>query len=507
MSDTEDSRVASLGRKRRQIPDVLQSARDAEKRRKIDSNANFVALDSDDNSETVSEDRESGEVSSISINSSTHSDIPSKISNTATPQNNTSRSRKRDAHPSRAPDPSAATSRHGIDLEAVYPDTLQSLVREQLEKRDDFESVDAVLAEYSQANKPHCKQAQDCLQDFNHGYRKYLGEYSYADLKKLVKDTRAFYEPLEIDPAIKQLSKKIGVGERDFGAQLHAKCEEEPWKSCAEVVFDQLRAHKFHIKACRLLRNYLNESLIPEEDRPTNQPEIIEIYDDDDEEAAGDQQPAKQVSDGRNNVRLFELSEDELRDQALYANLTDPNDLVRCLSCGDRGHMEAACPANTCSHCRSDSHYSRACPSHQKCSRCRQRGHRSATCTRPSKMAGGIGDECDVCGERGHAEEECSGIWQTFKPTRDNVKVISEDDMAVGCYNCGRNTHWGDDCPALPDFVEDCITFDTWSGKNASRYIAGQGDVVASRNDAASAGQEGPGGMPAHQVAMLGEWA
>lgn len=506
MSDTEDSRVASLGRKRRQNPDVLQSAREAEKRRKIDTNANFVALDSDDNSETVSEDRESGEVSSI--NGSTHSGIPSGNIENKTPQNTISRSSKQDAHPSRAPDRSVATSRDAIDLDAVYPDTLQKFVREQLEERDDFESVDAVLAEYTQVNKPFRKQAQDCLQDFNHGFRKHLGEYSYADLKKLVQDTRAFYEPLEIDPAIKKLSKKIGAGERDLGAQLHAKCEEEPWKSSAEVVFDQLRTHKNHIKACRVLRNYLDKSLIPEEDRPITQPEIIEIDDDDDLETA-DQNNANQSFEGRNNVRLSELSEDELRDQALYANLTNPDDLVRCLSCGDRGHMEAACPANTCSHCGSKSHFSRTCPSHQKCKRCRQRGHRSATCSRPSKMAGGIGDECDVCGERGHAEEECSGIWTTFKPPRDNVKVIAEDQMAVACYNCGRTTHWGDDCPALPDFVEDFITFDTWSKKNASRYIAGRAEVVVPRNEAASARQENQnaGGMPAHQVAMLGEWA
>jgi hypothetical protein len=122
-------------------------------------------------------------------------------------------------------------------------------------------------------------------------------------------------------------------------------------------------------------------------------------------------------------------------------------------------------------------------------------------------MAGGIGDECDVCGERGHAEEECSGIWLTFKPKRDNVKVIAEDEMAVSCYNCGRSTHWGDDCPALPDFVADFITFDTWSKRNARRYIAGQAEVVIPRDEAASARQEMVGGMPAHQVAMLGEWA
>lgn len=498
MSDTEDSRAASLGRKRRQNPDVLQSAREAEKRRKLDSNANFVALDSDDNSETVSEDRESGEVSSI--NGSTHSNIPSE--NPDTPRNTTSHSPKHDAHPSRAPDPSAGTGRDAIDLDAVYPDTLQKFVREQLEERDDFGSVDAVLAEYSQANKPHRKQAHDCLHDINHGYRKYLGGYKYSDLKQLVQDSRAFSEPLKIDPAIKKLSKKIGAGERDFGAVLHAKCDEAPWKSCAEVAFDQLKTHKTHIKACRLLKNYLDKSLIPAEDRPTSKPEIIQIDDDETTNQVNDNEEV----DVRNNVHLSELSKEELRDQALYANLTDPADLVRCLSCGDRGHKQATCPANQCSHCRSKSHFSRACPSHQKCSRCRQRGHRSATCSRTSRQAGGIGDECDVCGERGHAEEECSGIWLTFKPTRGSVALIAEDEMAVSCYNCGRATHWGDDCPALPDFVADFITFDTWSKKNARRYIAGQAEVVIPHDDAASIGQEKAGGMPAHQVAMLGEW-
>jgi hypothetical protein len=239
MSDTEDSRVASLGRKRRQNPDVLQSAREAEKRRKLDNNANFVALDSDDNSETVSEDRESGEVSSV--DGSTRSDIPDEKSDV--PQDTKSRYPKHDEHPSRAPDPGPSTSQNVIDLDAVYPDTLQKFVRQQLEQRDDFESVEDVLAEYAQVNKPHRKQANDFLQDWNQGYAKHLNEYSYSELKGLVQNPTAFSEPLNIDPAIKKLSKKIGAGERDFGAILHAKCDEAPWKSRAEVAFDQLKAH------------------------------------------------------------------------------------------------------------------------------------------------------------------------------------------------------------------------------------------------------------------------
>jgi hypothetical protein len=81
--------------------------------------------------------------------------------------------------------------------------------------------------------------------------------------------------------------------------------------------------------------------------------------------------------------------------------------------------------------------------------------------------------------------------------------------MVVSCYNCGRATHWGDDCPALPDFVADFITFDTWSDKNARRYVLGRADVSGVQDDAVSVGQDNEhvGGMPQHQVAMLGEWA
>ena len=97
----------------------------------------------------------------------------------------------------------------------------------------------------------------------------------------------------------------------------------------------------------------------------------------------------------------------------------------------------------------------------------------------------------------------------TFKPTRGNLALVAEKEMVVSCYNCGRATHWGDDCPALPDFVADFITFDTWSDKNARRYVLGRADVGGMQDDAVSVGQDNErvGGMPQHQVAMLGEWA
>ena len=150
MSDTEDSRAASLGRKRHHNPDVIRSARDAEKRRKLDSNANFVALDSDDNSETISEDRESGEVSSV--DGSIHSAGPGE--NTDALADTKPRPQLRAEQPSRvsgsAPAPISSKSDGEIVIEAIYPDSFQKFVREQLEEPNKLDSVGAVLAEYNQ---------------------------------------------------------------------------------------------------------------------------------------------------------------------------------------------------------------------------------------------------------------------------------------------------------------------------------------------------------------------
>jgi hypothetical protein len=512
MSDTEDSRAASLGRKRHHNPDVIHSARDAEKRRKLDSNANFVALDSDDNSETVSEDRESGEVSSVA--GSHHS--AGSVDTTDAVRDTTPRPQLRNQKLSRVSGsgsaPTSSTSDSEIVPEAIYPDSFQKFVREQLEAPNGLDSVGAVLAEYNQTNKPYRKHASEFLQDFKTGYQKYLGDYDFLELQRIVKDTTAFRKPLDIlDRASETSSKQkknTAAKDQEFNVALQTACEKAPWKPRAEVAFDLMMFHKTHTKACQLLRKHLDENLVPSKNRPdvaskeAKNEESADASDEDDGEAN------EMTTEVRNNVHLSELSKDELKEQAVYFNLRDPSDLVRCLACGDKGHKQPSCPAHKCSHC-SNSHFSRVCPVHQKCTRCRQRGHRSAQCSRGSKLAGGIGDECDICGERGHAEEECSGIWMTFKPTRGNVELVAEEEMVVSCYNCGRATHWGDDCPALPDFVADFITFDTWSDKNAKRYVFGGADVGGEHDDAASVGQhdEHVGGMPQHQVAMLGEWA
>jgi hypothetical protein len=324
MSDTEDSRAASLGRKRHHNPDVIRSARDAEKRRKLDGNANFVALDSDDNSETVSEDRESGEVSSV--DGGHHSAGPGET--TDAPADTKTRPQTREEQPSRAsgsapapaPAPTSSKSDGEIVIEAIYPDSFQKFVREQLEEPNKLDSVGDVLAEYNQTNKPYRKYASEFLHDFKNGYQKWLGDFDFLELQRLVKDTTAFRKPLELPktaPETTTKSKFSAAKDQDFNLALQTSCEKAPWKPRAEVAFDLLMFHKTHKQACRILKKHLDENLIPVKDMAnsastnTKDEEIIEINDDEDDDEKDDK------PEGRNNVHLSELSKDELKEQAL----------------------------------------------------------------------------------------------------------------------------------------------------------------------------------------------
>ncbi|USW53185.1 Putative Zinc finger, CCHC-type [Septoria linicola] len=99
--------------------------------------------------------------------------------------------------------------------------------------------------------------------------------------------------------------------------------------------------------------------------------------------------------------------------QLKYFPHTTPSAPVHCLSCGIRGHMASSCPARTCSHCfQRDLHASNACPTYRKCGLCRERGHDARVCRNRSAVRGGVDDECDVCGGRGHVEEECVMLWR-----------------------------------------------------------------------------------------------
>jgi hypothetical protein len=174
------------------------------------------------------------------------------------------------------------------------------------------------------------------------------------------------------------------------------------------------------------------------------------------------------------HVHLIQLmlSPNERQLQSHYFGRSKDGDIVRCLSCGEDGHMSDKCPSRTCEHCGAvDDHFSAACKSVQKCTRCREKGHSSDAC--PSKLmrsnqADGL--VCDRCHAKGHGEDKCPNIWRTYLPekkTASGLKLASR--ILVSCYQCGSNRHWGDDCPMRPRHL--LVNSDLFSQKYAAHFI------------------------------------
>ncbi|KAI7481117.1 hypothetical protein KC357_g2532 [Hortaea werneckii] len=213
---------------------------------------------------------------------------------------------------------------------------------------------------------------------------------------------------------------------------------------------------------------------------------------------AADSDSTDKYDDG---IRLYEASEGEQELQHRYFHIEGTAAHVRCLSCGEEGHVVDTCPENTCKHCGAiEDHFAGACPTFVKCGRCRQRGHDSRTCTNQSKPAGGRSDPCDICQDVDHVEEECPKLWRWYEPQENSVVKIPNSAMIKTCYNCGSVSHWGDDCPPLPDFIRDKLHFNrNWSARYASNFIdAEAGNARLGRS-------AGGGGGQAWQLAALND--
>ena len=149
---------------------------------------------------------------------------------------------------------------------------------------------------------------------------------------------------------------------------------------------------------------------------------------------------------------LAELSSMDLNIQLRYFHGTrsnkevDPNTLVRCVVCGERGHMGEACSSLSCDVCGAyNNHVTQDCPSAAKCEKCREMGHDKVHC--PYKLKNMALNEivCDLCLRNGHVEQDCELVWRTsgrpweFDLTKENVRL--------SCYECARSGHVGNDCP------------------------------------------------------------
>lgn len=141
----------------------------------------------------------------------------------------------------------------------------------------------------------------------------------------------------------------------------------------------------------------------------------------------------------------------ELRGEGRYFGVTDPtlgrtvNTLQGlgplCANCHKRGHIRAKCKTVVCHKCGVvGDHYETQCPTTMICSRCGQKGHGFSTCTNKMKKR----QYCRTCDTFSHGEDHCPTIWRSY--VTNPASEISAKLPIVYCYNCGSQTHFGDDC-------------------------------------------------------------
>ena len=161
---------------------------------------------------------------------------------------------------------------------------------------------------------------------------------------------------------------------------------------------------------------------------------------------------------------LRELSPDDLNAQIRYFHFSktreavDLEEQVRCLCCGQKGHMGADCEQLICSKCGAyNMHPATHCDMEVRCSKCGNLGHQVSECSKTSKA----NVVCRLCNEKGHNEQDCELFWRTSgAPWQIDLPFRK---LRLCCYECGGKGHLGNDCsnrrPGKP------LGTSTWSTK------------------------------------------
>ncbi|KFZ08184.1 hypothetical protein V502_09494 [Pseudogymnoascus sp. VKM F-4520 (FW-2644)] len=145
-----------------------------------------------------------------------------------------------------------------------------------------------------------------------------------------------------------------------------------------------------------------------------------------------------------------------------------PRGTIRCLTCGNNGHLAASCPQLKCSTCGVHGvHFTNSCPKTIRCSKCHQRGHQKSACPEKLALTESEGEICDICGSGHHMEQSCHFLWRSFKPDLGSVRKVRS--LIADCYNCGADGHYGPEC-ALSRSASLTGGY-TWSMANRDRYV------------------------------------
>ena len=184
---------------------------------------------------------------------------------------------------------------------------------------------------------------------------------------------------------------------------------------------------------------------------------------------------------------LAELHQEDLREQIKYFYITrDVQSIdfaatpVRCLVCTHVGHMATKCPKLTCTDCgKFNDHFPPFCPAIKKCPRCRKPGHNEAQCKSKLKISNSE-IMCELCTRSGHVEEDCELMWRT-SGLPGYISSANSRLKYVFCYECGKRSHLGNDCPSRRP--RKPMGTSTWTRRQASSPPSGNQLSIRSKGE------------------------